>query len=92
MPDDFIPAERRRQMADVFGVEPDHAGFQFVRDAQRAAHVAGPDVTGEALLHAIGDFDASFSSLKGITVRNGRTFSCAMRILEVPPVTSVGCT
>src|SRR5215468_7024682 len=40
-------AERGRQMADIFGVEPDHAGFQRIGHAQRAAHVAGPDIAGE---------------------------------------------
>src|SRR5258708_5017323 len=44
-------------MADVFGIEPDHAGLERVRHAERAAHIAGPDVTGEAILHAIGNSD-----------------------------------
>ena len=44
-------------MADVFRIEPDHAGLQRVGDAQRAAHVAGPDVAGQAVLHAVGDLD-----------------------------------
>ena len=48
-------AERRRQVAHVVGVEPDHAGFEFVGDAQRAAEVVGPDVAGEAVAHRIGD-------------------------------------
>ena len=36
---------------------------------------------------------ASFSSLNGMTVRNGpNTSSCATRMLGLAPVTSVGCT
>src|SRR6185437_10338108 len=50
-------AERRRQMADVFRVEPDHAGFQRICDAQGPAHVVGPDVAGEPVFHVVGDRD-----------------------------------
>src|ERR1700730_7567692 len=53
----FHAPKWRRQMADVFGIEPDHAGFQRVRDSQRTAHIAGPDIAGEAILHGIGDLD-----------------------------------
>ena len=52
-----MPPNGRRQMADVFGIQPDHAGLQCIGDAQRAAHVGGPDIAGEAVLHVIGDLD-----------------------------------
>ena len=42
-------------MPDVFGIAPDHAGFQRIFNAQRPAHLAGPDIAGKAVLHAIGD-------------------------------------
>ncbi len=44
-------------MADILRIEPDHAGFQRVGDAQRAAGIRGPDIAGEAILHVIGDGD-----------------------------------
>src|SRR5438132_6721402 len=44
-------------MADVFRIEPDHAGLQRIGHTQRAAHVAGPDVAGKAIAYAIGDLD-----------------------------------
>src|SRR5260221_13945205 len=44
-------------MPDVFGIQPDHAGLERIRNPQRAAHIRGPDVAGEAILHGVGDLD-----------------------------------
>src|SRR5439155_24160941 len=52
-------------MADIFGVEPDHAGLPRVGHPQRAAHVAGPDVAGQAILHTVGDLDRVLLVLEG---------------------------
>ena len=52
-------------MADVFRIEPDHAGLQRIGHPQRAAHVAGPDIAGQAILHAIGDLDRVVLVLEG---------------------------
>lgn len=41
-------AEGGAQVTDVVGVDPDHAGFDGVRDAVAALEVRGPDVRGQA--------------------------------------------
>src|ERR1700716_2431840 len=45
----------RRASAD--GGQPDHAGLERVGAARRAPNVGGPDVTGKAILHGVGDLD-----------------------------------
>ena len=80
-------------MADVFGIEPDHAGLQRIGHPQRAAHVAGPDIAGQAVLHAVGDLDRVLLVLeRDHGQERPNTSSCATRIFECAPVTSVGCT
>src|ERR1700722_8272113 len=44
-------------MADVFGIQPDHAGLERVGDPQRAAHLRGPVVAGQSVLYRVGDLD-----------------------------------
>lgn len=46
-------AERRAQVADVVGVDPDHAGCDGVRDAVAALEVRGPDVRGQTELRGV---------------------------------------
>src|SRR5690606_16391945 len=48
-------AERGRQVADVLGVDPDHASVELAREAVRPGDVAGPEVGGEAVVDVVGD-------------------------------------
>src|SRR5947209_17885413 len=54
----FHTSERRRQMAHVFGIDPDHAGLETSRDPMRAAEIARPDITGEPVAHVVADPDS----------------------------------
>ena len=82
-PGGFHAAEWGRQVPNILGIEPDHASFKGVRDAQCAAHVRGPDVTCEAILYGVRDLDG----IVLIAERNygqewSDTSSWATRILE----------
>ena len=57
MPLDFMPPNGVGKMADVFRIDPDHAGLERLRDAVRAADVAGPDVGRETVVDVIGHAD-----------------------------------
>src|SRR6187402_65266 len=46
-------AERRRQMAVVLGVDPDHAGIERARESMRAADVVCPEIPGQAIAHVV---------------------------------------
>src|SRR3954447_10700487 len=61
----FHAAERRRQMPHVFGIDPDHAGFEIARDAMRAAEIARPDVASKPITHVIADADRFGFVLEG---------------------------
>lgn len=50
------PAEGGAQVADVVGVDPDHAGCDGVCDAVAALEVGGPDVGGQTELGGVGEF------------------------------------
>src|SRR5690606_33157573 len=47
--------ERRRQVADVVRVDPDHAGVELAREAVGPRHVVRPQVGGEAVVDVVGD-------------------------------------
>src|SRR5687768_16980686 len=47
--------ERRRQVAIVLGVDPDHARLERAREAMRAPDVVRPEIRGEAIAHAVCD-------------------------------------
>ena len=42
-------------MADILGIHPDHAGVELVAETKGARDVGGPDISGEPVLHVIGD-------------------------------------
>ena len=80
-------------MADVFRVEPDHAGLQRVGDAQRAAHVVGPDIAGQAVVDVVGDLDGVGLVLEGHHGQErAEHFLLRHAHLAGAPVTSVGST
>src|SRR5690606_13532848 len=47
--------DRRRKMAHVLRVHPYHAGLDPLRDAMRAADIAGPDIGGQTVADIVGD-------------------------------------
>src|ERR1700716_2019059 len=48
-------AERSRQVAVVFRVDPDHACLDTMRHSKRTSAVAGPDVRRQAVLRIVGE-------------------------------------
>ena len=51
----FDTAKRAWQMADIFGIDPDHARLQRVSKPEGAGHVIGPQIRRQAVLRVIGD-------------------------------------
>src|SRR5699024_9878016 len=57
--------ERGAKIADVVGVEPNHAGINILCEVVGALQVVGPDISGQSVAGVVGQLECFFVSIEG---------------------------